>query len=149
MYPYVLAFHNIIRWIVLVLGIIIVIQVGLGYFRRREWDEKTRKLGVYYTIGMDVQFLLGLLLYLFFSDITRAVFQDLSNAMTTPGLRSFALEHPISMLLAVVFGHMASILSRKGVDSAAKYRRALIWFSLSVLMLLLGMPWDRPFIPKL
>ena len=149
MYPYILAIHNIVRWIALILGIIVVIQAGLGFFRHKEWNEPVRKLSLYYTIGLDIQILLGLLLYLFFSSITRAAFQDLSSAMSNPGMRFFALEHAFYMILAVVFGHLGSVLARKSTDSQTKYRRTLIWVSLSVLMILLGMPWDRPFLPQI
>jgi hypothetical protein len=40
-------------------------------------------------------------------------------------------------------------LSKRVDDPAAKHRRAAIWYTLAILMLLLGMPWMRPFFPGL
>ncbi len=147
MYSAVLSIHNIIRWIALILGILAAIQAYLGWFGNREWTLKDRKIGSYFTIAMDVQLLLGLLLYIFLSPTTRTAFQDFGAAMQVGDLRFFALEHPFFMVLAVVFAHLGSILSRKAEQTNAKFRRAAIWFSLSVLAVLLGMPWMSSIIP--
>jgi len=147
MYSAVLSIQNIISWIALILGILSAIQGYLGWFGNREWTLKDRKIGSYFTIAMDVQLLLGLLLYIFLSPTTRTAFRDFGAAMQVGDLRFFALEHPFFMVLAVVFAHLGSILSRKAEQTNAKFRRAAIWFSLSVLAVLLGMPWMSSIFP--
>lgn len=147
MYSAVLSIHNIIRWIALILGILAAVRAYLGWFGNREWTVKDRKIGSYFTIAMDVQLLLGLLLYIFLSPTTRTAFQDFGAAMQVGDLRFLVLEHPFYMVLAVVFAHLGSILSRKAEQTNAKFRRAAIWFSLSVLAVLLGMPWMSRLFP--
>lgn len=147
MYSAVLSIHNIIRWIALILGILAAVRAYLGWFGNREWTVKDRKIGSYFTIAMDVQLLLGLLLYIFLSPTTRTAFQDFGAAMQVGDVRFFALEHPLFMVLAVVFAHLGSILSKKAEQTNAKFRRAAIWFSLSVLAVLLGMPWMSSIFP--
>lgn len=148
MYPILLASHNIIRWIALILGIVLVALSFIGWFGKREWTSRNRRWGMFFSSAMDVQLLLGLLLYIFFSPITRAAFQNLAAAMGNPGMRFFALEHAFYMLLAVIFAHLGSALSRRADDDVTKYRRAAIWYGLSVLLLFLGMPWGRPLFPS-
>ena len=147
MYPVILSIHNIIRWVALILGILAAVRAYLGWFGNREWTVKDRKIGSYFTIAMDIQLVLGLLLYIFLSPTTRTAFQDFGAAMQVGDLRFFALEHPFFMVLAVVFTHLGSILSRKAEQTNAKFRRAAIWFSLSVLAVLLGMPWMSRIFP--
>lgn len=147
MYSAVLSIHNIIRWIALILGILAAVRAYLGWFGNREWTVKDRKIGSYFTIAMDVQLLLGLLLYIFLSPTTRTAFQDFGAAMQVGDVRFFVLEHPLFMVLAVVFAHLGSILSKKAEQTNAKFRRAAIWFSLSVLAVLLGMPWMSSIFP--
>ena len=147
MYPIFLAAHNLIRWFALIIGIVIVVLSFLGWFRKQEWSERDRKWGMYYTISMDIQLLLGLLLYFFFSPMTRTAFQDFGAAMGNSGLRFFAIEHALVMLLAVVFAHLGSALSKKAPDSTGKFKRAALWYALSVLLLIAGMPWFRPLLP--
>jgi len=149
MYPIVLAIHNILRWVVLILAIVAVVRAYLGWFGKREWTNSARKTGVFLSISIDIQLLLGLLLYLVLSPITKAAFQSFGAAMQVADLRFFALEHAFYMLLAVAFAHLGSILPRKVDESAAKYKRAAIWFSLALLVILLGMPWMRPLFPGL
>ena len=147
MYPVILSIHNIIRWVALVLGILAAVRGYVGWFGNREWTVKDRKIGSYFTIAMDVQLLLGLLLYIFLSPATRTALQDFSAAMQVGDLRFIALEHPFYMILAVILAHLGTILSRKAEQSNAKFRRAAIWFSLSVLAIILGIPWMSRLFP--
>jgi hypothetical protein len=149
MYPFILALHNILRWVVLILGILAAVRAWLGWLKKREWGSLNRKLGVFFSSAVDTQLLLGLLLYIFFSQIVKSAFQDFSAAMSNPGMRFFALEHVFYMLLGLVFAHLGSILSKRAKDSPGKYQQAAIWFTLALLMILLGMPWTRPLFPGL
>jgi len=69
--------------------------------------------------------------------------------MSVRDLRFFGVEHVFYMVLAVVFAHLGSILSRKAPESKAKFQRAAIFFGLSLLLMLLGIPWTRSLIPFL
>ena len=149
MYEFTLAIHNILRWVVLILAVVAVARAYLGWFGKRQWTERDRKIGTFLSIAIDVQLLIGLLLYVVLSPITKAAFQGFGAAMQVADLRFFALEHAFFMLLAVVFAHLGSILPRKVDEPAAKYKRAAIWFSLALLVILLGMPWARPLLPGL
>jgi hypothetical protein len=146
MYPLILAIHNILRWIALLLGVLAAARAFFGLFGKREWTSADRKTGSFFSIAMDVQILLGLALYFALSPITTAAFQDFGAAMADNGLRFFVLEHVLTMLAAAVFAHLGSILARKA-EGTAKHKRAALWFSLAVLALLLGMPWMRPLFP--
>ena len=149
LYPILLGAHNIIRWAALILGIVAAVTAFLGWFGKREWTERERKLGSFFAISMDIQLLLGLLLYFVFSPIIRSAFQDFGAAMGISDIRFFAVEHASVMLLAVIFAHLGSILPRKASDSKGKYKRAAIFITLAVLFLLAGMPWMRPLFPGL
>jgi hypothetical protein len=147
MYPFILAVHNIIRWAALLLGILVTGSSLYGWIGKRAWTQTSRRLAMFYTSAMDIQILLGLLLYIFFSPITQSAFQNFSAAMNSPEIRFFALEHSLYMLLAVAFAHLGSVFARKAEEDSVKFRRSAIWFGLSLLLLLQGMPWDRPIFP--
>lgn len=149
MYPILLAVHNIVRWVALILAILAAVRAFIGWFGNRDWTDRDRKIGVYFTSAMDIQLLLGLLLYIFFSPITKAAFQDFGAAMSNEGLRFFALEHAFYMILAVVFAHLGSIFSKRAEEPVKKHRMAAIWFGLSLIIILIGMPWMRPLLPGL
>ena len=147
MYTFILAVHNIMRWIVIVLAIVALVRAYWGWFGKREWSLTDRKVGMYFSISMDVQLLLGLILYFALSPITRSLLQNIGAAMAEAGSRFFALEHPFYMVVAVIVVHVGVALSREAIDSVAKHRRAALWFTLAVLLILIGMPWSRSLIP--
>jgi hypothetical protein len=147
MYPFILGLHNLFRWVALVLAIVATVGAFLGWFGKRQWSERDRKIGSFFGIAMDIQLLLGLILYFVYSPITRQALADFGAAMGVKDLRFFGVEHVFYMVLAVVFAHLGSILARKAPESKAKFQRAAIFFGLSLLLMLLGMPWTRSLIP--
>jgi len=149
MYPVILALHNIVRWIVVVTAILALVRAYRGWLRKGAWTDADRRAGVFFTSAMDTQLLLGLLLYLFFSPITRAALANIGAAMSDPGARFFAFEHLFYMFVAVVFAHLGSAFSKKSEQPTSRHRVAAIWYTLSVLAILLGMPWMRPLLPGL
>ena len=149
MYQIVLAIHNILRWVVLVLAIVAIVRAYLGWFGKREFTETDRRVGVYFSISIDIQLLLGLILYLFLSPITRTAFQDFSSAMAITDIRFFAAEHILMMILAAILVHVGTFLSKRATSDVSKHRRAAIWFSLAVLVVIAAIPWWRPLLPGL
>ncbi len=147
MYSILLAVHNVLRWVVVVLAILALVRAYRGWLGRRDWASADRRAGVFFTSSMDLQLLLGLLLYIFFSPITKAALADFGAAMSNAGARFFALEHFVYMFVAVVFAHMGNAFSKKAAEPHAKHQRAAIWYTLTVLAILLGMPWMRPLFP--
>ena len=149
MYSFFLALHNIARWAALILAIVATVTAFLGWFGKRQWSARDRKIGSFFGIAMDIQLLLGLILYFVYSPLTRNALADFGAAMGVRDLRFYAIEHAFYMILAVVFAHLGSILARRAPDSKAKFQRAAIFFGLSLLLILLGIPWTRPLFPGL
>jgi hypothetical protein len=58
--------------------------------------------------------------------------------------RFFLAEHWVLMLAAVVLAHVGSVRVRKAAEALLKQRQALIWYGLSIALMLLGIPWWRP-----
>jgi len=149
MYPIILGLHNLVRWVALILAIVATVGAFLGWFGKRQWSERDRKIGSFFGMAMDIQLLLGLILYFVYSPITRQALADFGAAMGVRDLRFFGIEHVFYMVLAVVFAHLGSILARKAPESKAKFQRAAIFFGISLLLMLLGIPWTRSLIPFL
>ena len=149
MYSFVLAVHNVLRWVAIILAIVALLRAYRGWLGRQEWTATDRKIGVFFASAMDVQLLLGLVLYIVLSPTTRAAFSDFGAAMRIPDMRFFALEHILYMVVAIVFVHIGTAMARKATQAVDKHRQAAIWFSLAGLALLLGMPWFRPWLPGL
>jgi len=138
MYSAVLIVHSWIRWLALVAGagaMLVVSREGEGSARRVD------RWGLLLMMTLDVQLLLGLLLYFVLSPFTTEALKDMGAAMRNPALRFFAVEHVTMMLAAVVLVHVGRVLARKAGGADEKRMRLLICFGLALFAMLAGMPW--------
>jgi hypothetical protein len=101
--------------------------------------------GVAFVAGLHLNFVLGLVMYFALSPITTAAFSDMAQAMKTAALRFFVVEHPFGMLIAVALATVGSARVKRAVDDAAKHKRALIFYTIALLVVLASIPW--PFYP--
>lgn len=104
------------------------------------WAEKHERLHVLFLAVLDVQLLLGLLLYFKLSPYSQAALANMGAAMKEPTLRFFGVEHITTMLVAVVVAHVGRIRSKRK-QGAAHFRSALITQVAWLVLTLLAIPW--------
>lgn len=138
MYNGILDLHNLVRWAVVLLGLIAILAALTG----SRWSPQQASLGRWFTIALDVQVLIGLVLY-FVSPLVQGALQDFGAAMGEPALRFFALEHGIIMLVAAALVHIGVSRGRK-TDNP---RQALVFYLLGAAAIAYAIPWDRSLIP--
>jgi len=141
MYDIVLVLHSWLRWAVLITG---VLAVGSTFTTRpagSSGPDPVDRWGLAFMATIDLQLLLGLLLYLVLSPTTAAIFKDFGGAMKDPVARFWAVEHVSTMMLAVVLAHVGRVLGRKAKTPASKRTRLLVCFGISLLAILGGTPW--------
>ncbi len=148
-----LALHSLIRWAAIAFGFVIVIR-ALSGMSKGNFEDADGRFGRLFAISLDVQMLLGILMYLFFSTITTSAFENLGSAMSNSVTRFWIVEHPTMMLAALVFAHIGVVRVRKAPEAKAKHRNGLIFFGIAMLLILLGTPWPfsvaaRPILPFL
>lgn len=142
-FRWILSIHNLLRWIVLLAMAWGILRAYAGWVGRRPWTAADRRAGTLLTVAYDVQFLVGLVLA-FLSPIVASAFSNLSAAMQVDDLRFFAVEHMPMMLLALIAGHITSVLARRAADDRIKHRRAALGFTIVALLTILAIPWFRP-----
>jgi len=139
MYQTVLGLHSLLRWLVVLAGLWAVAS-AFGAARRREWTPADSRPGLLFVLGLDLQLLIGLGLFLVLSPVTRAAMLDMGAAMKSGASRFWIVEHPSLMIAAVALGHVGRVASRR----AGSYRagnRAQFWFALAIVAVLLATPW--------
>jgi hypothetical protein len=141
MYNLALVAHSWLRWAVIVVGLLVVARAIAGATGRREWTRADERAGFWFVMLIDVQLLLGLILYFALSPITRAALQDFGAAMKSSGLRFWAVEHLFGMIVGVALVHVGRARTRKLVDSAARHKVAAISYTLGLLAILISIPW--------
>jgi len=146
LYPHLLAFHGLLRWVVLAAAVAAIFVASSGWNGTKPAGAMLLRFSIIFVAAMDLEFLLGLLLYFGASPVTRMAFQNMAVAMKDHEMRFFTIEHTTYMFLALVLAHVGGVLSRKAKTDLAKYRGAAICYGLSFLLMLAGIPWWRPFL---
>jgi hypothetical protein len=141
MYDFALFAHSWLRWLVILAALAAVARAVSGVSTRRPWTPVDERAGLWLTAGLDLQMLLGLILYIFLSPVTKSAFVDMAAAMRAAPIRFFAVEHPVGMIVAIALAHVGRARARKAADSESRHKQALVFFGLSLLVLLLSMPW--------
>lgn len=115
-----ITIHGEFRWLVVLAAVVVIIKFLIGWLGKREYASLDRTLLLVYTILLDINVLMGLII-LFFGG----------------GFNGPRLEHATTMILAALAAHMTAVW-RKTTNSTLNYRNQLFMVILSVLLVIFG-----------
>ena len=145
MYTALLTVHSYLRWLVLVAGLVVVARAIAGMVADRAWTARDDAIVRVFSISLDIQMLIGLIVYFFLSPFTYPAWSDLAATMRDDAVRFIVIEHQTGMLIAVALAHVGVARVRRNVNPARRHRTALIFFGLALVMVLVSIPWPgRP-----
>lgn len=146
-----LDFHNLMRWVILVLALVTIVRSLGGMNGGKAFTAGMRKTAMFLMIAADIQLLLGLSLY--YMKGWLGLLTSGSGVMSNAYSRFFAVEHMLGMIIALVLIHVGYSSVKKNIPDAAKYKK-LFWFTLIALVVILAsIPWPfremvaRPWFP--
>lgn len=141
MYEILISTHSIIRWIIILLAITVVFRSARAWLSNKTWSKTDSVSGLLFTTVLDFQFIIGIILYLFYSPVTKLAFQDFGAAMKNSMLRFFTVEHLLLMLVAIVLAHLGKMKSSKAKENKKKHRVSFIYYLIAFILILLAIPW--------
>lgn len=131
--------HSGLRWLVLAGVVVILLKSIVGLISNGSYGKFDKILGSA-TVGlMDMQLLLGLVLYFGYSPYTKNLTFNMGNAEE----RFWSVEHLLLMLLAIVAAHVGKVISKKSQDASVQFKYQTIFFGISLLLMIAGIPWSR------
>lgn len=145
MYQGLLDLHNVVRWAVLVLGLIALVRAWSGALAGGRFTPDQARIGRWFSLAFDVQVLLGLVLYFALSPITTGALRDFGAAMQDSAVRFYAVEHALMMVVAAVLVHVGLARAKK-TDKAMP---AAIFYTLAVVLVIVAIPWGARLFPGL
>ena len=141
MYATFLLLHSWLRWAVILLGLVATIRAIMGVSMRRPWVAMDDRISKLFMHSLDLQMLLGLVLYFFLSPITRAAMSDFGGAMGDSVARYWAIEHWLGMIVGIALVHVGIGRAKRSTDASRKHRTLAIFFVLAMLVILASIPW--------
>jgi hypothetical protein len=141
-YIIVRVLHNLVRWAVLIFGLFAAGRALIGWFGRRGWLPVDDRLGLFFTMSLDIQALLGLILYFVLSPITTENFSRFGDAMSSANIRFYLIEHLLLMIVALVLAHIGRNRAKKAPNPIARHRASAIFYTIAIILVIVAIPWD-------
>ena len=131
-------------WAYLVLAILIfaVVNAILGVAKKKKFTDKDLRIGLFALIVSHIQLLIGLVWY-FMSPWFNALITDSGAVMKEKSLRLLAVEHPVMMILAIVFITIGWSKHKKRTTDNAKFKTFAIFYGIGLLLMLSKIPWNN------
>ena len=148
-----LHLHNLLRWVILVLLVLSIVKAYTGSKTNRTFSPSDKKTWLFTMIAAHTTLLLGLYQWTLgrFGLFTFVKPEGVSM-MKDPTLRFFQMEHPVMMILSVVFITLGYGMAKKDVSDEIKYKKAFRYFIIASVLILVAVPWPfrqvgRPWFP--
>ena len=124
-----LTVHSIVRWIVVIVGVIVAVKFLIGWLQNGKFSSLDRRLSMAFSIAVDVQILIGLI------------------TLLTMGLTRERMEHAFVMILALVAVHLP--MRWRNAPDAVRFRNTLLSFVVALILIFIGVSllpggWARP-----
>lgn len=133
--------HSYWAYLVLIILIIAVLNSIIAIAKKRDFTDKDLRLGLFALITNHIQLLLGLIVYFsgsYFSMLTGST----SEVMKNSELRKLALEHPLTMIIAIILITIGWSRHKKK-EGKAKFATFVIFYGLALLLVLSMIPWNN------
>ena len=118
--------HSFWRYGVIIAAVIAIVGALAAWMGALPPRQTVRRAGVLYIIALDVQVLIGIVLWLG------------KGGMALPP--PFRLEHPLTMILAAVAAHVGQVLARRARTPQAAARSVAIAVIVSLILVVVGIP---------
>lgn len=117
--------HSGWRYVVLLALIVGLIKYAIGFFGNGKWSSFDSTLARITPIVIDIQVVLGILVYIMFGMWQSSV----------PGI---AYWHPLVMILAVVAAHYFFMAAKTATADKTKFQQAFLGSLVTLLLVALG-----------
>ena len=139
MYTGLKHLHSYLAYLLLAALVFSIIYVIIQFVGKKSFTEKVRKITLIGFIATHLQLLIGLVLY-FISPVGLSNFSG--EAMSESLSRLYILEHPLTMLIAIVLVSVGYIKAKKPGDDARRFRTVIIYYGLGLILMLSRIPWS-------
>ena len=138
--------HSYWQWVVLVTAAITLARAMAGAFGARDWTNADQRAARVFISAVDVQLLIGIVLYFGFSPFWTATYESFSETMREQGARFFGVEHQAAMLMATAVAHIGWVRAKRAAPGLARHRIMRTTLLVFLAFVLWAIPWPwRPY----
>lgn len=135
--------HSYWAYLVLLVLVLATFNALYKFFGNKEFNAKDFRISLFALITMHIQLLIGIVLFLlkdYFTTIEEI--GGMAELMKNKALRNLVIEHPTTMIAAVVFITIGYSKHKKKLTSRPKFKMLAIFYTLALFLVLAKMPWS-------
>jgi uncharacterized membrane protein len=136
MYHIIQKFHSGWAYLVLLLLVVAIFNSISGWFTKREFLAKDKRMALFGLIATHLQLVIGFILYF----VSPKGFESLGQ-MEDADLRLTSLEHPLLNLLAIILITIGWSKHKNAVASDLKFKSIFVFYLLGLILILTRIPW--------
>ncbi len=143
MYTAVQHIHSYWAYLVLLLILVNVLNSLFGLIGKRNFSGKDFKISLFTLIATHIQLLLGIILFflspkvMWFNENV-----DVSAIMSNDQLRLFNVEHPLTMIIAVVLITIGHSRAKKKIVPSSQFTNLFVFDLIALILILAMIPWN-------
>lgn len=131
MYNGMLHAHSGLRWLVLIFLVLAIIKSFAGWFGKKDFNKSDNLIALLLLSFTHTQMIVGIILYFISSKVVA-----IGDAMKDSVLRFWAMEHGITMLIAIALITIGRVKSKKAETSELKFKKGAIFYTIALVLIL-------------
>ncbi len=140
MYAMALAFHSLMRWLVVAILVFALFLSYRGWLQHKRFTPFHNRIRIITATIAHVQLLLGLWLY-YISPLTSYFLHNYKTAIKERSVRFFGMEHAAMMLVAIIIITVGSASAKRKTGDKQKFKTMAIWFTIAFVIIIINIPW--------
>ncbi len=137
-----LHLHSTLRYLILLAAIWVLVKMASGMSGQKPFTKADQRPALIFMILMDIQLLIGLVLYFTGSWGYQLISQmSMSDLMKNNAARFFAIEHIFGMVVALILVHIGYATTKKQIADGKKFKKVFWLFFIAILIILVTIPW--------
>lgn len=145
MYETVKFLHSYWAYLALVILVISTLNALFKYLGNKEFGAFDFRVSLFTLIVVHIQLLIGVVLFFSAGYLTIIRETGMGEIMKNASLRSNIIEHPLTMIIAVVLITMGYSKHKKKLTSKPKFKRLAIFYTIALILVLTKIPWNAWF----
>ena len=132
--------HSYWAYVALLILIIAVVNSLIGLAKKRDFNDKDLRIGLFTLIVNHIQLLIGLAVY-FSGPYFKMLTGNTSEVMGNSELRRLAMEHPLTMIFAIALITIGWSRHKMKAEGRSKFSTFVIFYGLALVLVLAMIPW--------
>ena len=130
--------HSIMAYLVVITLGLAVINAFVKWQKGNAFKKSDRTLSLIALIFSHIQLLIGLAVW-----AHNGYFKVMGEAMKEPALRKLAVEHPVTMILAIVSITIGWSKHKKQTEDSRKFKSIALFYGIGLILILAMIPWNQ------